>query len=250
MHRPKMALNLMLRLDSLRVFASSSAISNISRMQSTFTISHATKRHAVCGLMFGRQSAGPSYEIPRRTFSTEKDTARVEEPSENEKKLTVEMEELRKEATVLTEKVKTLDDKYKRALAESENIRRRLTKQIEDAKQFGIQGFCKDLLEVADILGHATEAVPKEEVSERNPHLKNLFEGLSMTRAQLNSVFRRHGLEPVNPLNEKFNPNLHEALFQQEVENVEPNTVVVVSKIGYKLHDRCIRPALVGVAKG
>lgn len=55
-------------------------------------------------------------------------------------------------------------DKYKRALAESENIRRRLTKQIEDAKQFGIQGFCKDLLEVADILGHATEAVPKEEV--------------------------------------------------------------------------------------
>ncbi|XP_050096054.1 grpE protein homolog, mitochondrial [Anopheles aquasalis] len=247
MHRPKMALNLVLRLDSLRASASSTAISNISR---TFAISHATKRHPVCGLMFGRQNAGSSYEIPRRTFSTEKDTARVEEPNENEKKLTAEMEELRKETTELTEKVKTLDDKYKRALAESENIRRRLTKQIEDAKQFGIQGFCKDLLEVADILGHATEAVPKEEVSDRNPHLKNLFEGLSMTRAQLNSVFRRHGLEPVNPLNEKFNPNLHEALFQQEVENVEPNTVVVVSKIGYKLHDRCIRPALVGVAKG
>lgn len=185
-----------------------------------------------------------------RTFSTEKDTARVEEPTESEKKLTLELEESRKEAAELAEKVKSLDDKYKRALAESENIRRRLTKQIDDAKLFGIQGFCKDLLEVADILGHATEAVPKDEISDKNPHLKNLFEGLSMTRQQLNSVFKRHGLEAVNPMNEKFNPNLHEALFQQEVANVEPNTVVVVSKIGYKLHDRCIRPALVGVTKG
>ncbi|GFG33776.1 hypothetical protein Cfor_05120, partial [Coptotermes formosanus] len=101
-------------------------------------------------------------------------------------------------------------DKYKRALADGENMRRRLMKQIEDAKHFGIQGFCKDLLE----------------------------------------VFTRHGLIPVNPLEEKFDPNLHEALFQQEVQGKAPGTIVVVSKIGYKLHERVIRPALVGVAKG
>jgi molecular chaperone GrpE len=71
-----------------------------------------------------------------------------------------------------------------------------------------------------------------------------------MTKDQLTRVFKRNGLEPVNPLNEKFNPNYHEALFQQDVPNAEPNTVIVVSKIGYKLHERCIRPALVGVSKG
>lgn len=140
-------------------------------------------------------------------------------------------------------------DKYKRSLADSENMRKRLSKQIDDAKIFGIQSFCKDLLEVSDILGHATEAVPKEELNDKNPHLKTLYEGLEMTQGQLNSIFKRHGLEPVNPINEKFNPNYHEALFQQEVPNKEPNIVVVVSKIGYKLHERVIRPALVGVSK-
>ncbi|XP_055626654.1 grpE protein homolog, mitochondrial [Toxorhynchites rutilus septentrionalis] len=185
-----------------------------------------------------------------RSFSNEEAANKEAELSEHEKKLTVEVDSLKTEVETLNGKAKELDDKYKRALADGENLRRRLTKQIEDAKLFGIQGFCKDLLEVADILGHATEAVPKEEISDKNPHLKNLFEGLTMTKAQLNQVFKRHGLEQVNPLNEKFNPNLHEALFQQEVQNVEPNTVVVVSKIGYKLHERCIRPALVGVSRG
>lgn len=134
-------------------------------------------------------------------------------------------------------------------MADSENMRKRLTKQIDDAKIFGIQSFCKDLLEVSDILGHATEAVPKEELTDKNPHLKALYEGLTMTKAQLNQVFKRNGLEQINPIDEKFNPNYHEALFQQEVPNKEPNTVVVVSKIGYKLHERVIRPALVGVSK-
>lgn len=108
-----------------------------------------------------------------------------------------------------------LKDKYKRALADGENLRSRLTKQIEEAKIFGIQSFCKDLLDVADVLSKATESVPKEEISNSNPHLKSLYEGLVMTEAQLQSVFKRHGLEQVNPLDEKFDPNLHEALFQQ-----------------------------------
>lgn len=142
-----------------------------------------------------------------------------------------------------------LQDKYKRSLADSENMRKRLTKQIDDAKIFGIQSFCKDLLEVSDILNAATEAVPKEEISDKNPHLKSLYEGLTMTKNQLHQVFKRNGLEKVDPLNEKFNPNYHEALFQQEIPNKEAGTVVVVSKIGYKLHDRCIRAALVGVSK-
>lgn len=137
------------------------------------------------------------------------------ELNENEKKLKGELDQFTKDVSVLTEKNKELDDKYKRALADGENMRQRLTKQIEDAKVFGIQSFCKDLLDVADILGHATDAVPKEELNDKNPHLKNLYEGLTMTKTSLMQVFKRHGLEAINPINEKFNPNLHEALFQQ-----------------------------------
>lgn len=128
-------------------------------------------------------------------------------------------------------------------------MRVRLTKQISDAKIFGIQSFCKDMLDVSDILEQATMSVPKEEINDKNQHLKNLYEGLTMTKAQLHQVFKRNGLEQVNPMNEKFNPNYHEALFQQDVAGKEPNIVVVVSKVGYKLHERCIRPAIVGVSK-
>ncbi|XP_014211343.1 grpE protein homolog 1, mitochondrial [Copidosoma floridanum] len=198
-----------------------------------------------------------SYAVLKHNLSTaaeqknESNQANSEQNlSENEKKLKSEVESLTKEVTELKEKNAELNDKYKRALADSENLRVRLTKQIEDAKIFGIQGFCKDLLDVADILGKATESVPKDEITERNPHLKSLYEGLTMTEAQLHKVFKKHGLISVNPLNERFDPNQHEALFQQEVEGKVPGTVVVVSKIGYKLHERIVRPALVGVAKG
>ncbi|XP_055838023.1 grpE protein homolog, mitochondrial [Episyrphus balteatus] len=189
--------------------------------------------------------------VTMRQYGSEKaePSSSTAEPSENEKKLIADVESLTKEVEALKEKNNELTDKYKRSLADGENLRTRLTKQISDAKLFGIQGFCKDLLEVADTLGHATEAVPKEEINESNKHLKSLYEGLTMTKASLKQVFKRHGLEPINPLNEKFDPNVHEALFQKEDDNVEPNTVVVVSKVGYKLHERCIRPALVGVSK-
>ncbi|CAG0920233.1 unnamed protein product, partial [Notodromas monacha] len=140
-------------------------------------------------------------------------------------------------------------DKYKRALAESENIRARMLRQIDDAKLFGIQGFCKDLLEVADILGKATGSVPEESLSKGDVHLKSLHQGLVMTEAQLQKVFQRHGLTKVDPVGEKFNPNEHEALFEQVVDGKDPGIVAVVTKIGYKLHQRTLRPALVGVTK-
>ncbi|TDG39358.1 hypothetical protein AWZ03_014220 [Drosophila navojoa] len=143
---------------------------------------------------------------------------------------------------------KTLLDKYKRALADGENLRRRLNRQIDEAKLFGIQGFCKDLIEVADVLGHATRSVPKDKLS-TNAELKSLYEGLNLTCASLQQVFKRHGIEILDPINQKFDPNLHEALFQTVDSSVDANTVVQVNKLGYKLHKRCIRPALVGVSK-
>lgn len=154
------------------------------------------------------------------------------------------------EKTQLEEQLKELTDKYKRALADTENLRTRSKKMTDDAKLYGIQSFCKDLLEVADILEKATESVPKEEVSTKNPHLKNLYDGLVMTEVQMQKVFTKHGLVKLNPEGEKFNPYEHEALFHAPVEGKEPGTVAVVTKVGYKIHGRTLRPALVGVAKG
>lgn len=161
--------------------------------------------------------------------------------SESEKKLIDENERL-------LEKVKEIDDKFKRALAEAENSRLRMRKQVDDAKIYGIQNFCKDLLDVADVLEKALEAVPQDRLAE-NEVLNNLFTGVQMTEKQLQSVFRRHGLLRINPIGEKFNPNEHHALFESAVAGKEPGTVAVVTKIGYKLQDRTIRPAMVGVVK-
>ncbi|KAI5706457.1 hypothetical protein M8J75_008317 [Diaphorina citri] len=173
----------------------------------------------------------------------------TESTSNVDPKIKEELEDLKKQIEALNEKNSDLLDKYKRALADGENARQRFNKQLEESKLYGIQSFCKDLLDIADTLSLANESVPKEEVKDSNPHLKSLYEGLLMTDGNLKKVFKRHGLEPINPLGEKFDPNFHEALFEQEVEGKEANTVVVVSKIGYKLYNRVIRPALVGISK-
>ena len=159
-----------------------------------------------------------------------------------------ELKSVNSDLTASIEEWKTkhddLLDKYRRAIAESENMRKRLTKQIEDAKIFGIQSFSKDLLEVADVLEKAVSMGIEVQT------IQDLHKGLEMTQAQLNQVFKRHGLEQINPVNdEKFDPNLHEALFQVPAPDKDPNMVVVVQKVGYSLQGRTIRPALVGVSR-
>ncbi|XP_056299005.1 grpE protein homolog 1, mitochondrial [Pseudoliparis swirei] len=156
---------------------------------------------------------------------------------------------LMEEKTKLEDQMKDMTEKYKRALADTENLRTRTQKMIEDAKLYGIQGLCKDLLEVADILEKATDCVPKEEVTTQNPHLKNLYDGLMMTEVQIQKVFTKHGLVKLNPDGQKFDPYEHEALFHAPVAGKDPGTVTIVTKVGYKLHGRTLRPALVGVAK-
>ncbi|XP_067117594.1 grpE protein homolog 1, mitochondrial [Osmerus mordax] len=174
---------------------------------------------------------------------SEEDGSQKPEQSASEKVLA-------EEKSQLEEQLKEVTDKYKRALADTENLRTRSQKMVEDAKLYGIQGFCKDLLEVADILEKATESVPKEEVNSQNPHLKNLYDGLVMTEGQMQKVFTKHGLVKINPDGKKFDPYEHEALFHAPVKGKEPGTVAVVTKVGYKIHGRTLRPALVGVAKG
>ncbi|OCT99299.1 hypothetical protein XELAEV_18005086mg [Xenopus laevis] len=214
---------------------------------------------AASGLRFFRQSFGAvlrSAQTPVRTCPRLMCTATKEQnhPGENEDKSKNQAEESPDQAAAekakLEEQIKDLTDKYKRALADTENLRQRSKKLVDEAKLYGIQGFCKDLLEVADILEKATESVPKEEIKAENPHLKSLYEGLIMTEVQMQKVFEKHGVLKLNPVGAKFNPYEHEALFHSPVAGKEPGTVALVTKVGYKLHERTLRPALVGVVKG
>ncbi|CAJ0598175.1 unnamed protein product [Cylicocyclus nassatus] len=105
-------------------------------------------------------------------------------------------------------------DKYQRSLAETENVRHRGFKLVEEAKVFAIQSFCKDLLEVADVLDIAVDSVKPEQLKAADKTLSDLHQGIVMTRTVLLKTFAKHGLVPVNPMGEKFDPNVHEAVFQ------------------------------------
>ncbi|KAF6031996.1 Roe1 [Bugula neritina] len=168
-------------------------------------------------------------------------------PGNSEKPPIEELTKLKQANLKLTESVKTTEDKYIRALAEAENVRQRMMKQVGDAKQFGIQGFCKDLLSVADTLRLASENIPAEHLE--NTVVKSMHEGLKLTESQLMQVFEKHGVKLLHPEGQKFDPNFHEAVFQQSMPEKEAGTIFVVTKPGYTLNERVLRPALVGVVK-
>ena len=163
------------------------------------------------------------------------------------KSLKDQIEKINSENNELKAKSEDLLDKYRRAIAENDNMRKRLTKQIEDAKIFGIQGFCKDLLDVADVLQKAVDAARAAEASSGS----SLAGGIELTQNQMHQVFNRHGLLQIAPIvgETKFDPNKHEAMFQIPAPDKDPNIIMDVQKIGYSLHGRTIRPAIVGVSK-
>ncbi|KAG0001280.1 Mitochondrial matrix cochaperone [Entomortierella chlamydospora] len=144
-----------------------------------------------------------------------------------------------------------IKDRLLRTLADMENLRQRTAKEVASTKEYAIQKFAKDLLDTADILVLAIKNVPAEEISETstNNHLKSLHTGVSMTRDELLKTLKRHGVEPYDPINEKFDPNLHQANFQVPMPDKEPGTVFDVQKVGFMLKGRVLRPAQVGVVQ-
>lgn len=159
-----------------------------------------------------------------------------------------EIEQLKTELEAAKAAEADLKDKYLRALADMENLRHRSKREVQDASDYAMQKFAKDLLEFADNLERALAYVPEEaRTAEGNTDLKNLYEGVEGTQRQLQHVFARYELLPVNPLGEKFDPELHEALFQVPDPNQAPGTVAQVMHTGYTLKGRLLRAAGVGV---
>jgi molecular chaperone GrpE len=141
-----------------------------------------------------------------------------------------------------------LKDQLLRALAEAENVRRRAQREREDAAKYAIANFARDVLQVSDNLHRALEAIPAAALA-GDEALKNLHEGVSATERQLDAALERQQVKRIWPMGEKFDANLHQAMFEVPTFDHQPGTVVQVMQAGYVIHDRLLRPALVGVAK-
>ncbi len=139
-------------------------------------------------------------------------------------------------------------DRLLRALAETENTRRRVQREREDALKYAITGFAKDLLSAADNLRRALDSLPESEVTDTRT--RNLLAGVAATERELLSVFERHGIRRIDPQAEPFDHNFHQAIFEAERADRPAGTIVEVLQPGYVLHERLLRPAMVGVAKG
>lgn len=171
-----------------------------------------------------------------------------EAPSEEE---SVEAEQPPNREQVLEAQVKDLKEQVLRSLADQENTRRIAKSDVSSARQFAIKSFAKSLLDVADNLDRALDAVPDELIQDKtkNPELATLYEGIQMTEKGLLKAFEANGLEKYGKAGDAFDPNLHEALLNYPDPNQPTDHVGQVMKPGYKLNNRVLRPAKVGVVK-
>jgi molecular chaperone GrpE len=141
-------------------------------------------------------------------------------------------------------------DKLLRALAEMENMRRRTERQVADARDYGITAFARDVLAVADNMSRALAALDKELRENAEPGVKALLDGVELTERELLKVLDKHGVKKFEPNGEKFDPNLHQAMYEVPDPSLPAGTVAQVVQAGFMIGDRILRPALVGVAKG
>ena len=143
-----------------------------------------------------------------------------------------------------------LKDRLLRSLAEMENLRRRTDRQIDDARVYGIANFARDTVGVADNMRRALDAVTPELRESADTAVKALIEGVELTERELLKVLEKHGVKKLEPLGNKFDPNLHQAMYEVPDPSVPAGTVAQVVQAGYTIGDRVLRPALVAVAKG
>jgi len=143
-----------------------------------------------------------------------------------------------------------LKDRSLRALADVENMRRRTQKEVADARAYGATNFARDMLTVVDNISRALEAVPEADRAALDERTRGLVEGIELTQRDMLKTLERHGVKMISPLGERFDPNLHQAMFEAPDPSVPNGTVVQVLQVGFTIADRVLRPALVGVSKG
>ena len=165
-----------------------------------------------------------------------------EEDADSEEEDTKETEE-----DILKEEIKTLKEEKIRVLAEMENLRKRFEREKIDSIKYGSVNFARDILSPGDNLERALSAINEEE--EHPQSIKNLIEGLLMVKKELSTALEKNGIEKIDTLNKKFDPNLHQAMMEIENSDLDEGVVVQEIQTGYMMHDRLLRPAMVGVSK-
>jgi len=152
------------------------------------------------------------------------------------------------ELQTLRDEVARLKDQWIRAVAETDNIRKRSAKEKEDTAKYAITGFAADIVTVLETLKRASDSIPAE-ARACGDLLKTIGEGVDLTLQELLAIFQRHSISRIDPIDQKFDHNFHQAVAQLERDDVPAGTVVQVVQAGYVIHDRLLRPAMVVVSK-
>jgi len=148
----------------------------------------------------------------------------------------------------LTQEVSQMRDQWMRAVAETENVRKRGERDREETSKYAITSFARDMVSILETLKRASESITPEARAD-NELLKTIGEGVDLTLQELLNTFERYQIKRIDPMGQKFDHNFHQAVVQVERSDVPPGTVVQVVQAGYIIHDRLLRPAMVAVSK-
>ncbi len=178
----------------------------------------------------------------------ETDKAEKNLDTENKQETEQELKEEIKEPTP-EEKIIELEDKVARAFAEMENQRRRFEKEKEDAFEYGGYSFAKEALNLIDNLERSKDVLESDDKLKETEALKKTLEHLDIIKKDLISIFEKNNIKPIDSLNKKLDPNLHQAMMEIEDDSKEPGTIIQEIQKGFTIKDRLLRPSLVGVSK-
>ncbi len=154
------------------------------------------------------------------------------------------------QVTAALEAAAEFKDKLLRTLAEMENLRKRTEREVADARTYAVSGFARDVLAVADNMHRALETIGPDARAQADATMKTLIEGIELTERELHKVLSKNGVKKFSPEGEKFDPNMHEAMYEVPTQDLPAGHVAQVMQAGYMLGERVLRPAMVGVSKG
>ena len=174
-------------------------------------------------------------------------TSETTEQAPEQEQETEEIETSEDIIAKLNEEITNLKDQRLRAIAELENFRKRAEKDQSDALKYGVSNFAKEIINISDNIERAQSSIPEE--AKNNETIKPVIEGIDLIAQSVVTTFEKIGIKKIESLNEKFDHNLHQAMMEIEKDDLEPGTIVQELIPGYTLHDRLLRPAMVGVSK-
>ena len=190
-------------------------------------------------------------EEQQKTLEEDYNNPEEKKTDENSVKADLASDQKKEEEKVITpeEKIKELEDKLARTFAEMENQRRRFEKEKEDAFEYGGTSFAKEALNLIDNLERSKQVLENDEKLKNTEALTKTLEHLEIIKKDLISIFSKNNIKPIEALNKKLDPNLHQAMMEIEDNQKEPGTIIQEIQKGFTIKDRLLRPSLVGVSK-